>query len=321
MVSADTRPITAQARPNPSGARGYLFVLGAASCWATSGVLLKHILENYAPTPLALAFWRDFLTFILMFAVLVSLRRDGLRIARRDLAPLIGMGVISVGVFHILWVHAVDLIGVAPAHVLNYTAPAFVVLFSWLLWREPLTWRKLVALLLTFAGCALVVEAYDLTQFRLNWVGLLVGLGTGVTWATYGIFGKLSLSRYNAWTLVTYAMGLAALTILLPQPMRTLSFPWSRPAHVWLWLWLLALLPTVVGLSLYTWGLRHLSASAAIITASVEPLLAAILAFIAFGDTLTPWQIVGGVLTVGGIVVLSMRDGHSTCEQRPGAAD
>jgi drug/metabolite transporter (DMT)-like permease len=271
--------------------------------------LLKHILENYAPTPLALAFWRDFLTFIFMFAALVILRRDWLRVARRDLAPLVGMGVISVGVFHILWVNAVDLVGVAPAHVLNYTAPAFVVLFSWLLWREPLTRRKLAALLLTFAGCVLVVEAYDLARFRLNWVGLLVGLGTGVTWATYGIFGKLALGRYSSWTLVTYALGLAALTILLPQPLRSFSFPWSQPTHVWLWLWLLALLPTVVGLSLYTRGLRYLSASAAIITASVEPFLAAILAFVAFGDTLSAWQILGGVLTVGGIIVLSMREG------------
>jgi len=300
--------LSTHSKSDARGAKGYVWVLAAASCWATSGVLLKHILENYAPTPLALAFWRDFLTFITMFAALACFRRDGLRVARRDLPPLLGMGVISVGVFHVLWVYAVDLIGVAPAHVLNYSAPAFVVLFSWLLWREPLTQRKLGALLLTFAGCALVVEVYDVSQFRLNWVGILVGLGTGVTWATYSIFGKLSLERYSAWTLVTYAFGLSALTILLPQPARTFSFPWSQPAQVWFWLWLLALIPTVVGFCLYTWGLRHLSASAAIITASVEPFLAAILAFIAFGDTLTPWQILGGLLTVSGIVILATRE-------------
>jgi drug/metabolite transporter (DMT)-like permease len=273
--------------------------------------LLKHILENYAPTPLTVAFWRDFLTFILMFAALASFRRDLLRVARRDFAPLIGMGVIGVGVFHALWVYAVDLIGVAPAHVFNYTAPAFTVLFSWLLWREPLTRRKLGALLLTFAGCALVAEVYDVSQFRLNWVGILVGLGTGVTWATYGIFGKLSLDRYSSWTLVTYAFGLSALTILLPQPLRTLSFPWSQPAHVWFWLWMLALVPTVVGFCLYTWGLRYLSASAAIITASVEPFLATVLAFIVFGDVLTPWQMLGGLLTVGGVVILVARERQS----------
>ncbi len=289
-------------------AQGYLLVLTAASCWATSGVVLKHILENYAPTPLAVAFWRDFLTFIIMFAALACFRRDWLRVARRDLAPLLGMGVISVGVFHVLWVYAVDLIGVAPAHVFNYSAPAFVVLFSWLLWREPLTRRKLGALLLTFAGCALVAEVYNVSQFRLNWVGILVGLGSGVTWATYSIFGKLSLDRTSSWTLVTYAFGLSALTILLPQPARTFSFPWSQPAHVWFWLWTLALGPSVVGFCLYTWGLRYLSASAAIITASIEPFLATVLTFIFFGDVLSPWQMLGGLLIVVGVVVLSTKE-------------
>jgi drug/metabolite transporter (DMT)-like permease len=90
--------------------------------------------------------------------------------------------------------------------------------------------------------------------------------------------------------------------------LSALSFPWSRPGHVWFWLWLLALVPTVVGFSLYTWGLRYLSASAAIITATVEPFLAAILAFLVFGDLLSPLQIVGGALIVLGVVLLSTRE-------------
>ena len=288
--------------------QGYLLVLGAAFCWGTSGILLKKIILNYAPTPLTLAFWRDFLTFIILILALFLFRRDLLRINRRDLIPLIGLGVVSVGLLHFLWVYAVDLIGVAPAHVLNYTAPAFVVLLSWLLWREPLTRRKLGALLLTFVGCVLVARVYDLSQVRLNWVGILAGLGTGITWATYAIFSKIFLHRHSSWTLVTYAFGLSALTLLLPQPLRALSFPWSRPGHVWFWLWLLALVPTVVGFSLYTWGLGYLSASAAIITATVEPFVAAILAFLVFGDLLSPLQMFGGVLIIMGVVVLSTRE-------------
>ena len=295
--------------------KGYLLVTGAACCWATSGVLTKQILMNYAPTPLALAFWRDFLTFVLMFLVLGLFRRDMLGVARQDMLPLIGLGVISVGSFHVLWVFSVDLIGVAPAHVFNYTAPAFVVLLSWLLWREPITLRKMGAVLLTFAGCILVARAYDLSQFRLNWVGALVGLGTGITWATYPIFGKISLNRYSTWTVVTYAFGLAALAILLPQPLRTLSFPWSQPIHVWFWLWLLALVPTAGGFCLYSWGLNHLTASAAIITAAVEPFIAALLAFIIFGNVLSLAQILGGALIVMGIAILTRKGGQNDKEK------
>ena len=310
--------VTSQAAPIASAKlKGYLFVLGAASCWATSGVLIKQILMSYAPTPLTLAFWRDFLTFIVMIVALTLFRRNLLRVKPRDLLPFAALGVISVGLLHILWVYAIDLIGVAPAHVFNYTAPSFVVLFSWLVWREPITHRNLSALLLTFVGCALLAKIYDFSQFRLNWVGILVGLGTGITWATYSIISKISLQRYSPWTVVTYAFGLSALTILLPQPIRSLSFPWSQPAHIWFWFWLLALVSTVMGFSLYTWALNHLSASAASITATTETIAATILAFFIFGDVLAPLQALGGVLIVVGVVILSTRTDHHSAG-RPG---
>ena len=288
--------------------KGYFLVVAAACCWATSGVLLKEILIRYAPPPLALAFWRDGLTFAVMFLALGLLRRDLLRVDRRVLLPLVGLGVISVGAFHVLWVYAVAWIGVAPAHVLNYTAPAFTVLFAWLLWREPISLPKMGAVLLTFAGSLLLAQVYDFSKFQLNWGGYLVGLGTGVTWATYPIFGKVVLKRYSSWTVVTWAFGLSALTILAPQPLQSFSFPWSQPADIWLWLWLLALVPTVAGFCLYSWGLRYLTASAAVITATIETVVAATLAFLIFGETLNGVQILGGGMIVMGIVLLARKE-------------
>ncbi len=73
--------------------------------------------------------------------------------------------------------------------------------------------------------------------------------------------------------------------------------------HIWFWLWLLALLPTVMGFSLYTWGLGYLSVSAANITVTIEVLLAAVLAFLAFGKVLGPLQILGGALIITGVVI------------------
>ena len=303
--ASSTRP--ASARLHLASPKGYLLVIAAAGCWATSGIFTKQILINYAPPPLALAFWRDALTFAMMFGALVLFRRGQLRVARRDWLPLVALGVISVGIFHVLWVYAVSLIGVAPAVVLNYTAPAFAVLFAWLLWREPITLPKIGAVFLTFAGCVLVAQIYDLSRFRLNWVGFLVGLGTGVTWATYPIFSKMVLKRYSSWTVVTYAFGLSALTILLPQPVQTLSYPWSQPAEMWFWLLLLALVPTVAGFWLYSVGLRYLTVGAAMITATVETVAAALLAFLIFGDILGVVQILGGALIVTGIVLLARK--------------
>jgi drug/metabolite transporter (DMT)-like permease len=287
--------------------KGYLLVLGAASCWATSGVLFKTIIVNYSPAPLTLAFWRCSLTFCILFTVLLLFRRDLLRVERRALPLLAGAGVLGLALLQWLWVYAVELIGVAPAHILNYTAPAFVVVFSWLLWREPITWRKTIALALTFGGCLPVVGAHDVSQAGLDWIGVLAGVGTGVSWGLYAIFGKVLLRRHHSWTMMTYTFGIAALALLLPSPLRALTFPLSRPWHLWVWLWLLALLPGVAGYGLYTWGLGFLSASAAAITATTETFFAAVLAALLLGDVLTPWQVVGGVLIIFGVVILSTK--------------
>jgi drug/metabolite transporter (DMT)-like permease len=287
--------------------KGYLLVLGAASCWATSGVLYKTIMVNYGPTPLTLAFWRCFLTFCILLVVSLLFRRDLLRVDHQALPLLAGAGVLGVAALQWLWVYAVELIGVAPAHILNYTAPAFVVLFSWLLWREPVTWRKKAALALTFGGCLPVAGAHSISDARLNWIGVLAGLGTGVSWGLYAIFGKILVRRHHSWTLITYAFGIASLALLLPSPIRALTFPLSRPWHLWIWLGLLALVPGVTAYSLYTWGLGFLSASAAAITATSETFFAAVLAALFLGDVLTPWQVVGGILIICGVVIISAR--------------
>jgi drug/metabolite transporter (DMT)-like permease len=273
-------------------------------------VLYKTIMANYGPAPLTLAFWRCFMTFLLLLTFSLLFRRDLLRVERRALPLLAGAGVLGVALLQWLWVYAVELIGVAPAHILNYTAPAFVVLFSWLLWREPITWRKSVALALTFGGCLPVTRANDLSQARLNLIGVLAGVGTGVSWGLYAIFGKVLLRRHHSWTLITYTFGIGALALLLPSPVRALTFPLSRPWHLWIWLSLLALVPGVAGYGLYTWGLGSLSASAAAITATTETFFAAVLAALLLGDVLTPWQVLGGVLIVSGVVIISAKKPH-----------
>lgn len=144
-----------------------------------------------------------------------------------------------------------------------------------------------------------------MSEIQLNWKGILIGLGAGITWATYSIFAKISLQTYSPWTLVTYAFGLSALTLMLLQPIRAISFPWSQPAHVWIWLWLLALLPTVAGFCLYTWALQYLPASSAIITATVETALAMLLAYLFFDEILAPLQILGAALIVFGVIIIS----------------
>jgi DME family drug/metabolite transporter len=286
--------------------RGYLLVLAATFCWATSGTFIKIILQRYALSVWALAFWRDLLTFALFLALTAILGAGRLRVARRDLLPLAAMGAISIGIFHVLWALAVTMIPVAVATVLNYTAPAFVVLFAWVLWHETPTRQQTGALILALAGCLLITGAYNLADANLNWRGLLVGLSTGLTYGTFTIFGKTALRRYDSWTVLTYAFGFAVLTLLILRPGAALEM-FAMPLSAWLWIAALVIVSTVTGFGFYTRGLKYLSASSASITATLEPVIATGFAFALLGEVIGLVQMLGGGLVIGAVILLATK--------------
>lgn len=87
--------------------------------------------------------------------------------------------------------------------VLLYTSPAFIVLLSVLLFRETLTRQKLLALVLTFAGCCLVSGLGSGSAVSMK--GLLLGLGSGFFYALYSIFSHYAIERgYGSWTITFY---------------------------------------------------------------------------------------------------------------------
>jgi drug/metabolite transporter (DMT)-like permease len=283
--------------------RGTLMVLAAALCWSTSGTFIRLIVDRYALAPWTLAFWRDLLTFV-SFLAITAVTRTGLRVGRRDLLPLAVMGAISIGIFHVTWVITVTLIPVAVATVLNYTAPAFVVLFAWGLWGERPNRRQAAALALAFVGCILVTGAYNVADEQLNWPGLLLGLSTGATYGTFTLVGKRALRRYGSWTVLTYAFGFATLTLLLLNPAAGLVM-FAKPWDAWAWVIALVLISTVSGFGLYARGLKYLSATTASITATVEPALAAGVAFLLLGQGIGAVQILGGLLVMVAVVLLT----------------
>jgi len=286
------------------GWQGHGMVAGAALLWGTLGIFFKHILRTYGLSPLDLAFWRAALAFVFLLFGLGVVQPSLLRLSWRDVPFFAAFGLISVAIFYAVYIAAVDLTTVATGAVLLYTAPAWVTLLAWRLYREPLSGRKLVALGLAFVGCGLVARAYDPGQLRFNGPGVLCGLAAGLTYALYSIFGKYALRRYGPWTIVTYAMGFGAAFLLLTQSPASLR-PALTPSPLWGWLAALALGPTVGSFGLYTLGLRQVPASAASIVATLEPMTAAVLSFILLSERFAPLQALGGLLILTSVLLLA----------------
>ncbi len=290
------------ARPGQSGL-GTLAVVLAAACWGTSGVFVKLVAAEVEVSALALAFWRDLVTFLILLTGLGLLRRGWLRVRRPDLPWLIALGV-SLGTFHVFWNLGVFLNGAAVATVQQAAMPAIVAVVAWLIWREALTWSKMAAILLTFVGTVLVSGLEVLGQTELSLGGLLIGLSIPVTYAAWNLFGKKVRQTYNPFTTLTYAFAFGAL-VLLPLQFFTPQ-PWPVPPAGVLWFAALIAVSTLLPFTLYLFALGRLPASVATILAMSEIAFVAVYAYVLLGERLSPSQILGAVLVVGGVVLLSL---------------
>lgn len=283
---------------------GLLLVVLATACWSTSGLFISLVVKGSGISPWGLAFWRDLGTFTcLLVGMLLLGSRERLRVKRRDLPWLAAMGAISIGMFHVLWNMAVLINGVSVATVIQANAPIFVTIMAWLLWREPLTQRKIIAIVLAFVGTVLIARLDGQGATQISLFGLLIALAAAFAYGGFSLFGKKLIGHYTAWTILLYAFGFGAL-ILLPFQIRA-PIPWPLAPQVLGWYASLIVLSTISGFGLYTAGLRHLQASVAAIVATTEVAFAAVISYIALGERLDSWQILGAILVVGGVILLS----------------
>ena len=285
--------------------KGYFFILLGATLLGSIGVLGRAIYQ-YEPDPIKVVTYRGIIAAILLIGTLALLNPKKLNLKLKDLPFFALYGFLSVTMTFILFFYAIKYTTVAMATILIYTYPAWVLLFSLLILNEKLDKQKITALLLTFTGCLLVVQIYNPSVLKFNLKGIIYGLFCSLGAASYTLFGKKATFKYDSWTVVSYALGFGALFLILFRgPQTLLNF--NYPVTAWIFIITLAIIPTLLGYSFYTRGLKYLEASRAGIVATWEVVVATALAFIIFGEKLSLIQILGAVLIFWGIFIIKKR--------------
>lgn len=277
---------------------GILLALCASFAWSFTAPGIDYLLTLGAPR-LTVAFWRD--VFAAMVLLPVAVWRWGIP-SRRELGRYAMAGGLFIGAYHALWVLSIARNGAAVAVVLVYTFPAWATLGAWMLWREQPTPGAIIGLVLAFAGCLLVVEAYDVNKLSLNWLGLVFGLGTGIAQAGYALFCQHALRTSNTWTTLAWTMTFGAVVLLFTQRPDTIlaisPSPWP-----WILLALLAVGPTLGGYIFYTLSLRSLRAGVAGTIVALEVPWTALWSALLLGRWLNVPQFVGLVCMLSGLVL------------------
>jgi drug/metabolite transporter, DME family len=293
-------------RSAPPQLAGYLAVLTASCFWATSGIFIKLIMSSSQTAAIALAFWRDLATFLVLLILNLSFNHGAPRLKRSHWRLMVALGV-SVGLFHVALNFAVFLNGAAVTTIQQAAMPAIVIVVERLIWREALTRQKAIAVLLIFAGTVLISGVTAIGKQEISAAGVIAGFSIPTLYAAWSLLGKKLRNDYSPLPILTYAFGVAVL-VLFPFQFH-LTHPWPVDGELWLWFAGLVGVSTVGGFMVYTFGLGKLSAGAATILAMSEIVFSAILAHIYLHETLSVLEILGAIVIFIGIASLFAPNG------------
>lgn len=293
---------------------GILIVIAATTCWATSGIFIKLIIRDTELTAVGLAFWRDLTTSVFLLVGILIVKPKLLIVKVKDLPWLIGMGSISIGIFHVFWNKAVVMIGASLATVVQCNAPIFVTIMAWFIFGERITPRKIIAVILAAAGTILVSGISSAGEWKIDPLGLMIALASAITYGSLSLFGKKLRGEYSAWTIMFYIFSIGTLVLYLVQLGQPDPWP-STPSFLPRFI-SFVLISTITGFTLFTTSLKFLPASVASITATSEIFFASILAYIFLQERMDLWQFLGSALIIAGVVLVSLaKDNGSSKEE------
>ena len=279
-----------------------LCVLLAGTLWGSMGLFVRR-LNAVGLYALDIVQLRIAVSLVLVGLYLLIFARERFRVRLRDLWCFAGTGIVSLLLFS--WCHysGMQEASLSVMAVLLYTSPAFIMLLSIVLFRERLTRQKLLALVLTFAGCCLVSGLGSGSAVSMK--GLLLGLGSGFFYALYSIFSRYAIERgYDSWTITFYTFLFCLLASAPLSHWDLIAQALSGGASVPVYALLMGLLTGFLAYIFYTKGLEGMESSRAGILASVEPVVGTIVGTLVFHEPLPVQSVLGIALVLGGIVVL-----------------
>lgn len=284
--------------------KGYAFVITAAFLWASSGNAGKALF-NDGMDAFELVQIRITLAASILGLALAVFKRELLKIRIKDIGYFLLLGSIGMSILQGSYFYAISKIQVAAAILIQYMAPIFVAIYSMLFWKEKFSLSKGVSLLLAFGGCYLVVGGYNLDLLSMNRIGIAAGLISAVIFAAYTLLGERGMHRYKPFTVLFYALAFATIpwhVFYAPFHYLTAGFTLRQ----WWWITYIAVAGTILPFGLYFVGVNYIRSTHASITATLEPIIAGVIAFLILHEKMEILQIMGGIMVIAAIIIIQL---------------
>jgi drug/metabolite transporter (DMT)-like permease len=278
---------------------GYALAALAATMWAVNGSLARLLLDD-GVSPMHLSQIRATVSFLLLLGFLAAFKREDLPIRRDEVPALAVLGIAGLAGVQSTYFFAIERLDVGVALAIQYLGPLLLLLYLRFFKHQPLAPSLWGAVGLSAVGSFFVVQAYD--AGGVDGIGVAWAFLAAVFFALYLVLSENAGTRHKPHTTLTWAFGFTSLFWLVVRPPWTFPFELFDSAENVLLALGVAIIGTLIPFVLIVTALRHIPAPRAAVIATLEPVLAAILAWPILDQALEAPQIAGIVLVVVAVI-------------------
>jgi drug/metabolite transporter (DMT)-like permease len=305
------------AAPRTRALGGYGLYLVAAFLFALNGTVGKTVMENGVDV-WRLSQLRATGAFLVLLAFVALVNRPALRLRLGELPLLLVYGVFGVAATQALYFLSISRLPISVTLLIEFTSPLAIAVWFRFGLHHPTRRAVWVGLVMALAGLAAVAEVWD--GFRLDPLGFAAAVGAMLALVLYFLSADAQVRGPHGRdpvSLTMWGMGAAALFWAIVQPWWT--YPWGSltgtavaagtGATAWpmpLLVGYVVVLGTVVPFSLVVLSMRHLRASQASVVGMTEPIMATAIAWVVLGEVLSPVQLAGALIVLGGILLAEL---------------
>ncbi len=295
---------------------GLFFALGGVVGFSFRPILVKLCYAAHPASPVTLLFLRMILSlpFFVLVAWLLS-RQERVSHEKRaplttgDWAQVAGLGFVGYYMASFLDFLGLQYVGAGIGRLISFLYPTIVVLLSLLFLQKRPAPREVAALVISYAGVALVVS----TQIagtpgdRLFVFGVLLCFANALSYAVYLVAGaeltrRIGSMRFTAYTMIAATVP-AVVQFAVLEPVEALNLP----VQVWWYVLVMVVFATIVPVFLTAEALKRIGANQFALIGGVSPVVTVFAAAIGLEEPVTLLQVAGSILVISGVLLVSLR--------------
>lgn len=177
----------------------------AGIMFGSGGVFIRTLTQNGIDST-TLLFLRFSIAIIPILIAILFTDKNLLKINLKDIPMILVCAMCIVGL-NLCYNESMNSISLSLAAVLLSLAPIYVLIFAYVVFREKITSKKIICMILAISGCILMTGLLENSLSSIPLHGIMAGIGAGLFWAVYLMASKKSIENGNhTYTILIYSI-------------------------------------------------------------------------------------------------------------------